>query len=173
MKQFCLLLAFILAIPALSPAQDAYASDVESIDNIIAALYDVISGEKGVKRDWDRFKNLFIEEARLMPSGKNKEGATSYRIMSPDEYVENAGKWLEENGFFESEISRKTEVYGSMAHVFSSYDSRRSAADAKPFARGINSIQLMHDGSRWKIISIYWLGETADNLLPDKYLSKD
>lgn len=173
MKRLYFLFACLLLLPSGSRAQNDYAADSESIDNIIAALYDAISGEKGVVRDWVRFKNLFIDDARLMPSGKNKEGKIGYRVMTPDDYIENAGKWLLENGFFEAEISRKTEVYGSMAHVFSSYESRHSAADEKPFARGINSIQLLHDGSRWKVVSIYWLGETPDNLLPDKYLSKE
>ena len=149
-----------------------YANDVSSLDNILAALYGVISGEKGEKRDWERFKYLFIEEARLIPSGRRQEGKIGYRIMSPADYAENSGKWLEENGFFETEISRKTEVYGSLVHVFSTYESRRSASDAEPFARGINSIQLMNDGARWWIVQIYWLGETEENQLPKKYLPR-
>ena len=172
MKQLLTILAISFVFPTLGLAQNKYASDVESIDNIIAALYEVISGEKGESRDWVRFKNLFIEEARLMPVGKNKEGKTGYRILSPDDYIENAGKWFESNGFFESEISRKTDEYGSMAHVFSTYESRHSASEAQPFARGINSIQLLHDGTRWWIVNIYWSGEREDNPLPGKYLPK-
>ena len=149
-----------------------YAQDVESLDNIIAALYNVISGEKGVKRDWDRFHNLFIEDAQLMPSGKNKSGKVGYRVLSPQDYVDRAGKNLEENGFFEVEISRKTEEYGSLVHAFSTYESYRSKNDDKPFARGINSIQLMNDGERWWVVSIYWLGETEGLPLPANYLKK-
>ncbi len=173
MNKFCAIIALLFALPGIIPAQNSSATDVESIDNIIAALYEVISGEKGVERDWDRFKNLFIQEARLMPSGKNKEGKTGYRILSPDGYIESSGKWLVENGFFESEISRKTEMYGSMAHVFSTYESRHSASDVVPFSRGINSIQLMHDGNRWWVLHIYWLGETAEQPLPEKYLPEN
>lgn len=150
-----------------------YTKDVSSLDHILAALYEVISGEKGVKRDWDRFKHLFIKDAQLMPSGKNKAGKVGYRVLSPQGYVENAGKFLEENGFLEIEISRKTEVYGSLVHAFSTYESYRSKNDSVPFARGINSIQLMDDGDRWWIVSIYWLGETEAIPLPKHYLPKE
>ena len=174
MKQFIALLTLTLLLPTTSPAQeDKYAADGQSIETLIPALYAVISGEKGEARNWERFKSMFVADARLMPSGKNKEGKVGYRVMTPDDYIESAGKWLVEKGFFETEISRKTEVYGSMAHVFSSYESRYSASDEEPFARGINSIQLLHDGTRWKVVSIYWLGETADNPLPEKYLPKE
>lgn len=149
-----------------------YAEDVASLDNILKALYASISGEKGELRDWDRFRNLFIPEARLMPSSKNQEGKVGYRIMAPDEYVARSGKWLEENGFHEVEISREEVEYGSLVHVFSTYESYRSKADDKPFARGINSIQLMNDGDRWWVIQIYWLGETEALPLPAEYLPK-
>ena len=156
----------------LKPNLAKYTNDVNSLDNILAALYEVISGEKGVKRDWARFKNLFIEAAQLMPSGKSKTGKVGYRVMSPQDYVDNAGRFLEENGFFEVEINRKTEEYGSLVHAFSTYESYHSTAADKPFARGINSIQLMNDGERWWIVSIYWLGETEALPLPKGYLPK-
>ncbi len=151
---------------------DKYSDDVATLDNTLATLYAVISGEKGEKRDWDRFKNLFIPEARLMPSGK-RDGKFGYRIMTPSDYAETSGKWLEENGFHEVEISRKVEEYGSLVHVWSTYESYRSKSDEKPFARGINSIQLMNDGNRWWVVQIYWLPESEALPLPEKYLTKD
>lgn len=154
------------------PISEKYAEDVSSLDNILAALYGVISGDKGVKRDWERFNNLFIEEARLIPSGKGKDGKTGYRIMTPSSYAQNSGKWLEENGFHEVEISREVESYGSLVHVFSTYESYRTLSDEAPFMRGINSIQLMNDGERWWIVQIYWLGESKELVLPEKYLPK-
>lgn len=168
MKNIAILLIGLFSLPLFS--QSEYAKDVTSLDNIMGALYEVISGDAGESRDWERFRNLFIEEARLMPSGKNAEGKVGYRIWSPGEYVELAGSNLEKNGFFEKEINRKTEEYGSLVHVWSTYESFRSSADESPFARGINSIQLMNDGERWWILQIYWLGETKELPLPEKYL---
>ena len=151
-------------------SQDKYDADLESPDALIKALYASISGEKGVARDWDRFRNLFVDGAQLIPSRKDAEGKVGLQIMSPDQYVERARDYLEKEGFFEEEIHRVMESYGSLVHVWSTYDSRRSASDAKPFARGINSIQLLHDGQHWRVLQIYWLGETEENPIPKKYL---
>jgi len=148
------------------------AADGASIDSVVAALYDVISGPAGKKRDWDRMRALFIPGARLIPTGKRQSGEIASRVLTVDDYANANTKFLEENGFFEREISRKTEVYGNIAHVFSTYESRHKAEDPKPFARGINSIQLMNDGKRWWIVTVFWQGEGPDNPLPEKYLAK-
>ncbi len=145
-------------------------ADVESIDAIVEALYGVISGDAGVARDWDRFRSLFAAGATLSPTGRRPDGMYVRNVMAPDEYSDVAGSYLEENGFHEVEIHRVTEQYGAIAHVFSTYESRNRASDPDPFARGINSIQLLHDGERWRIVSIFWLGETPDNPIPEQYL---
>jgi len=152
-------------------AQEADPADVASQDAIIAALYDVISGPAGEARDWDRFHSLFIVEgARLIPTGVNSAGIAGYNVLTPEDYVEAAGASLEANGFFESEIGRTTQEFGNIAHVFSAYDSRRTADDVEPFARGINSIQLFYDGSRWWITTVLWDSERPDNPIPGTYL---
>lgn len=146
--------------------------DVGSVDGIIAALYDVISGPAGQKRNWDRMRTLFIPEARLIPTGKRPDGTAVRRVLSVEDYVNNSGPSLEKNGFFEIEIGRKTEQFGGVVHIFSTYESKRAATDEKPFMRGINSIQLWNDGKRWWIINIFWQSETPDTPIPEKYLSK-
>jgi len=143
--------------------------DVASQDAIIAALYDVISGPACQARDWDRFRSLFVPGARLIPTGFTSGKAVT-RVMTPDEYATMSGANLERNGFFEKEISRTGETFGAVTHAFSTYESRRKADDAKPFARGINSIQLSNDGSRWWIVTVYWQGERPDSPIPSQYL---
>ncbi|MYA34610.1 MAG: hypothetical protein F4164_01140 [Gemmatimonadales bacterium] len=149
---------------------DADPGDVESVDSILTALYDVISGPAGQARDWDRFRSLFIPEARLIPTGRSPEGEHGYQVWSPGEYAEQAGGFLEQNGFFEREIARSEERFGPVVHAFSTYDSKRTADDPEPFARGINSIQLMHDGDRWYVVTIYWAPERPDLPIPGQYL---
>ena len=157
--------------PATAQQPAADPADVASIDAIITALYDVISGDAGVERDWDRFRSLFVSGATLSPVGRPGGGAAyARRVITPDEYAEVSGASLEANGFHEVEIHRVTEEYGVIAHAFSTYESRRSASDPEPFTRGINSIQLMNDGSRWWVVSIFWLGEGPDHPIPAKYL---
>jgi len=129
----------------------------------------VISGPAGQARDWDRMRSLFLPEAQLIPSGVNPEGKHGYQVMSVDDYITNAGAWLEENGFFEVEINRVTEQFGDIAHAFSTYESYRTEGDAEPFMRGINSFQLMFDEDRWWVVSIYWQGESESSSIPSKY----
>ena len=144
--------------------------DVESVDAIIAAVYNVISGPAGEKRNWDRMRTLFIPEAKLIATGKKQDGSFGKRVMNIEDYIASSGPFLEKEGFFEREIGRKTEQYGNIVHVFSSYDSKKTMADEKPFMRGINSIQLWNDGKRWWVVTIFWQPETPDNPIPSKYL---
>jgi hypothetical protein len=152
--------------PAANPA------DVKSIDAIIAAVYDVISGPAGKKRDWDRMRSLFVPGARLIPTALRQTGGYGSRVLTIDEYIERASGFFEKEGFYEQEVARKTEQFGQIAHAFSTYESRHAPDDAKPFQRGINSIQLMNDGKRWWVVTIFWQGEDDKNPLPEKYLKK-
>jgi len=152
------------ATPVANPA------DVASVDSIIAAVYDVISGPAGKKRDWDRMKSLFIPGARLIPTGARQTGGYASRVLTVDEYISRASSFFETEGFYEREASRKSEEFGQIVHVFSTYESRHAPGDAKPFQRGINSIQLMNDGSRWWVVTIFWQGEDEKHPLPEKYL---
>lgn len=154
--------------PVTAPAADP--ADVATPEAIIHAVYEVISGDAGVARDWDRFRSLFHPTARLVPTGLNPAGDMVVRVWTPEEYITLAGPQLERGGFHEREIASRTDRFGSMAHVFSTYDSRRTVADPEPFARGINSFQLLHDGERWWILSIYWTGETEASPIPAEYL---
>jgi hypothetical protein len=189
----CALFLFITCLTTSTSAQMATASpapqtpaanpaDVASIDSIIAALYDVISGPAGKKRDWNRFRSLFFPGARLIPTGPRRAPGTKpdapltgqeeygSRALTPEEYITRSSSILEERGFFEREVARRTEQFGHIAHAFSTYESRHLAEDAKPFQRGINSIQLMNDGKRWWVVTVFWEGETEKTPLPEKYL---
>ncbi|WP_224487902.1 hypothetical protein [Robertkochia flava] len=165
---------FLIAIPVTAQSGEAphHLERTQTLDAMVETLYAVISGEKGEVRDWELFRSLFHPEARLIPSGSGREGKVQARFMSADDYIASSGKWLEENGFYEKEIHRETQQFGPVAHLFSTYESYRSASDLKPFMRGINSIQLMNDGERWWILNIFWTPETPDLPIPDKYLPK-
>lgn len=151
----------------------ANPKDVETIDSIIAAAYEVISGPAGKERDWKRERSLFIPGARLMPTAK-KPGAVNSKgelqLLDVDAYIARSKPYFEKDGFFEKEIARRTEQFGQIAHVWSTYESRHNADDPKPFMRGINSIQLFHDDNRWWIVSIYWQHESPEHSIPGKYL---
>lgn len=149
--------------PAARPA------DVASMGAIIDAVYDVISGPKGQERDWDRMRSLFLPGARLISARTDKDGVTAAHVMSVEDYIRVGGPMLKKDGFFEREAHRTEDRYGNIVQVFSTYESRHAAADAKPFQRGINSFQLLFDGHRWWVVTIYWQGETAEFPIPAKY----
>ncbi|WP_054112298.1 hypothetical protein [Brevundimonas sp. AAP58] len=157
--------------PTTATAANAtYAGDVASADAILAALYAVISGDAGQARDWDRFRNLFHPSARLMPTGQ-RDGVGVLTPLTPQDYVDRAGPTLVRDGFHEREIARRTETFGAVTHVWSTYDARRAQNDAQPFLRGVNSIQLFNDGTRWWVVSVYWQAETPTLPLPAEYLT--
>jgi hypothetical protein len=144
---------------------------VASVDAILSSLYDSISGPAGAQRDWGRFRSLFAPGARLIPISRRPGVAPEARVLSPDEYVERTSKLFEQmGGFFEAEVARRVETYGGLTHVWSTYESRRAADDPAPFARGINSIQLLNDGTRWWIVTVFWESEGPDRPIPEKYL---
>ena len=150
-------------------------ADVESIDAIISAAYEIISGPADKKRDWNRERSLLIPGARLMPTIKEPGGTVSNDKLRPqmltvEGFIERSTPYFEKNGFFEKEIARRTEEFGHIAHVWSTYESRHNSDDAEPFMRGINSIQLFYDGTRWWIVSIYWQQESPEHPIPRKYL---
>ena len=151
----------------------ANPEDVKSIDAIMKATYDVISGGIGVERDWDRFRSLFHPSARLIPTGRSREtGVFGARPLTPQGYIDSSGKFLVANGFIEKEIGRTTEVFGNIAHAFSSYEGTFTVEGKKNTIRGINSFQLMNDGKRWWVMTIFWQGESPNNPIPEKYLKK-
>ena len=169
----------------MRPADPA---DVASIDAIVTAAYDGISGPAGKKRDWDRERSLYYPGARLIPTAKpaggegpatagssvgeqvTSENKLAPQILDIEGFIARVEPFFQNNGFYEKEIARCTEQFGNIAHVWSVYESRHNENDPEPFMRGINSIQLFNDGTRWWIVNIYWQQENPNNPIPDKYL---
>jgi hypothetical protein len=158
--------AAVAALALLLPS--VQAGDFDSIETLTHAVYDVISGPAGA-RDWAKFRGLFADGGRLIAI-RTTAGVSTPAVMTPDEYAQRAGANFEKNAFYESEVAHRVETFGNIAHVFSTYESRR-APNEKPFARGINSFQFVRDAKGWKVITILWDSEREGNPIPDKYLS--
>jgi hypothetical protein len=169
-------------LPEMTRTPAAPLADVASIDAIVTAAYDGISGPAGKKRDWKRERSLFIPGARLIPTAMKAGDPPPQRfgvarenvdlapeMLDIDAYIARVEPYFETNGFYEKEIARRTEQFGNIAHVWSTYESRHNADDPEPFMRGINSIQLFNDGKRWWIVTIYWQHETLEARIPNKY----
>lgn len=167
------LVLILLCLPfGLSAQEEGFKmdqKDVSSIDGLIEALYDVISGPAGEPRNWDRFRGLFTKDANLCALGKDKEGKIRYRSMSVEDYVKGPGEYLIKNGFFEVELSRERDEFGLVTQLFSTYESR-SKKEGPVIARGINSIQIAFFDDRYWLVNILWNAESPDNPIPQQYL---
>ncbi len=144
--------------------------DVATADSIVKAVYNVISGPAGEKRNWDRMRSLFTEDSRMIAIGRSQTGEVRRRAMTVEDYIKLNGPALEQRGFFEKEAARRSETFGNLVHVWSTYEAKSKLEDEKPFMRGINSLQLWNDGKRWWVLSIVWQAEDPNLKLPDKYL---
>lgn len=157
------------ARPALQAPDTSAPAQFETLDQTVQALYATISGPPGRARDWQRFRSLFRPDAKLMAAAPGEASVGRLVTMSPDEYIARNNDYLVREGFFETELARRTESFGAIAHVFSTYATRLGRPDAKAAQKGINSIQLWFDGKRWWIVSLVWQAETPRHPLPKKY----
>ncbi|MFD2552160.1 hypothetical protein ACFSQP_10065 [Bizionia sediminis] len=170
-----LLISLFLGYLAPSQAQlflDPSAKKVGSIDAIITELYRVNSGKPGFERNWGDFKYLFYPNAKIIPTGTSLDGNHLAKYLSTDAYKNTSATWLKEEGYIEKEIHRKMDVFGNMAHVFSTFEVYHTENDPAPAMRGIKSIQLLNDGIRWWIVNLYWSLETPKKPIPSDYLPK-
>jgi hypothetical protein len=141
---------------------------VNSIEVVINSLYDSISFKKGERPDLDKLQKLFIDEARLIRTTKD-----SHEFMKVEDFLSSfntridAGEFIE---FREYEIKNKIEMFGGIAHAFSTYETDFETPGGKLEARGINSIQLIEMNNEWKVVSIFWYNEDEANKIPEEYL---
>lgn len=167
MKIFIIATLTLLTSARLSGQILTTDKDVSSIENITTAALESISGDKGEKRDWKRFRKLFWPTAQLNAIF-HKGDSTWLKINTIDEFVSLAGTWYEDNGFKEYKFKNKIEKFGDLAHVFQSYGA--SLADGKEIERGVNSFQLAFVDNRWWIVNLIWDSETDKHKLTKGFL---
>ncbi len=134
-------------------------------------LYELISGPADQERPWREVSSLFLPEARLRYEVLGEDGSLRRGDWSVAEFAHEAGAHYRRVGFWEREIFRKTEVYGNIAHILSTYESRINDPQTEPITRGINSVQLLKRDGKWKIASIIFHIEQPHTPIPNCYLS--
>ena len=134
-------------------------TDEDAIGAVIDEMYAMISGPAG-PRDWSRQANCFLPDAHQVRTWVDDEGRPQRKVMSLDQYAANTTPFFEAQAFYEVETSRRIDLFGNIAHVWSAYEARTSPDDADVERRGINSIQLFRDPERgWRIIHMIWDNE--------------
>jgi len=147
---------------------EARPEDVATLDAIVTAMYESISGPKG-DRDWDRIRSLHLPGSHLIPTGVRANGEIGLRVLDIEGWIDGARPLFEENDFYEVEVSRHTDRFGNIAQAFSTYECRWEE-NGPAFMRGINSIQLLKKDGRWWVVCVFWDNETEDNLIPEQFL---
>ena len=153
-----------VAVPTLKPLD----RDVATLDGILAAFYEVISGAAGVPRQWGRDRTLYIPGVRFVSLGFSG-GRIRANVYDHQAYVDATDSFFLSKGFFENEIHRSAVRFGNLTHVLSTYESRNTAG-GPVIARGINSVQLFWDAHRWWIAGAVWDDERPDNPIPPDLL---
>lgn len=128
-------------------------NELATLDGILRAMYEVISGRAGQARDWARFRSLYLPEARLMPVVGG--GQPHVRVLSPEDYIRRVEPIFAREDFWERETGREVATFGRVAHVLSHYESLRDP-NGPPFETGTNSVQLFFDDARWWVVSVLW-----------------
>lgn len=150
------------------------SKDLGTVNGIIHTLYDIISGPVGQERDWNAFRNLFDENARMYIAVPDKDSGSVLRCITPDQYVERNKSRLADIGFNEDELYRITNTYGAGTQIFSTYESHFTDKNGEEeITKGINNIQLYFDGERYFIVTIFWDANAKNIEVPERYLPKD
>src|SRR5262245_34576927 len=149
-------------------------ADAVSVDSIVAALYASVTHPAGGSPDFERMRGIFLYVGMLVPPVKPGQEIMGTDIDGFSSRVQRSAAARKEKGetptgFFEKEIARRQDCFGNVCQVFSTYESRHTASDEKPFERGINSIQLVRDGKRWWIASVAWDTEKPELPIPPPY----
>jgi len=175
MKKITLLLTIALILfinlPTYAQVITKYGDNVSTLNGIMKAYYDVVTVKKGGKVYYERDSLIHWPNVSVGSSGISKSGKPYFKYMSLKEYHRLSDASLEKDGFDEHEISRKVEKFGNIYHVWSTYESRNYAG-GPIIERGINSIELYNDGTRFWILGWFYDGERKSNPIPAEYLPK-
>ena len=145
--------------------------DVASPQAVVTALYDVITGPAAQPRDWDRFRSLFLDGARLTWVQAGPAGQQYFFNLTVEDFIRLAGPgYTMGDGFWEREIGHHIDQFGTIAHVFSTYEMRLAGPKAEVVERGINGVQFLYHQNRWWITNLVFDVETPANPIPARYL---
>lgn len=148
-------------------------TDLSTVNGIIYALYNIISGPSGQERNWNDFRNLFAENARMFIAVPNDDSGSVLKSITPEEYVQRNQTRLSDIGFNEEELYRITNAYGAGTQIFSTYESHFTNKNGEEeITKGINNIQLYFNGQRYFIVSIFWDANAKNIEVPERYLPK-
>jgi hypothetical protein len=169
---FLLLCATILApmtiaqaAPATAPSPASTCPPSTTLEELTKALDDGVSGPTG--KDRTCLRDLMLPQARLTPIRKAEDGTFEPRILTVEDWINAVA--ARDGEFYERQVKVQSESYGHFAHLWSTYEIRPTP-DGKATVTGINSVQAVNDGKRWRVLSVLWEPDITAGPMPQKYL---
>jgi hypothetical protein len=160
------LLGALLPVPGARAQAAPNCPPTTTLDQLPKAIDDAVSGPGN--KDRTCLRAVLMPEVRLIPVSVAADGQVKTTIFTVDDYIDRVAKRGDKT-FYEHQIKYATEIYGNIAHLWSTYTVTETP-DGKPIVRGINSIEAVNDGTRWKILEISWQAETPANPIPAQFL---
>jgi len=134
------------------------------LDRLSAEFFRAVSFEPGEAPPYDNIHALFIESGLLI-----KNSGTTPEISGIREFIEPRQAMVR-NGeltrFRETELSASNQIFGNVAHRFSTYAKDGTMKGAPFEARGMISTQFVKTPSGWKMSAMAWDDERPGLSLP-------
>ena len=146
---------------------EKYSEDVQSVDAIIKAYYDVNSGSSSDPWEFERDTYTHSKNAQIIFLDENGK-AEFFKL----EVLQNIQRMSEREDFYEKELKRKVSQFGNIAQVWSAYEIRYEP-ETSTNKRGLVSIQLHYEKGRWWIDGWTNQDETDKNSLVTTFLTKE
>ncbi|MGH9472233.1 MAG: hypothetical protein ACRD1M_05785 [Terriglobales bacterium] len=159
-----LTIALALALGAAAGQSLTAAPDGRSPEAVLAALNATISGPAG-HRDWDRFRKLWLPGGRIQFARVGRDGKVTISTLTPEDYIKQDDSYFAAHDFYETTLVKRTERFGNIAHIWTSFALRHTPT-GPPFQRGVESCQLLFDGTRWWLTSLLDEPASAAHPLP-------
>ncbi|WP_086739228.1 hypothetical protein [Erythrobacter colymbi] len=132
--------------------------------DIIAALYDIVSGPADSPRRWDDARSLFWPDARVQTVYSGRSGPLDFRNLSVEEWFARASERFRRIDFYDQGVISGYETGGMLATAVSPYVSRHEPGGAI-FERGVNYYTFLRTEPGWKVLHLVWEIERPDNPL--------
>lgn len=145
--------------------------DQKAIGRTIDQFFSYLSFSDSASMQLDSLQNVFTNEGKLVSlAGKKPQSFTVQQYIAGILQSLRSGELY---SIQEKELVRKTDVFGKIAHVLSTYELTMKGKNGTVVRRGLNSIQLIKQDGKWLALSLIWDRETETLKLPAQYLSNN
>ena len=151
----------------MTTGEDVTASTRSELARLMTEFFRAVSFQPGEVPPYQMLHDLFVRGGKLIRNnGDEPEICTVAGFIEPRQHMIASGELT----FFEqAESGHLTEVYGNVAHRFSTYHKRGRMDGVDFVTRGIISTQFVRTPQGWRMSSMAWDDERPGLSIPDSY----